>query len=113
MKYEILDTVILNQDLPDLNLRKGDLGAIVQVHEPDAIDVEFVTASGQTGTLVTLQIEDVRPFTDADLSRIAASSSAAPGTGNYTEERRELYSGLELDDLVTELKRRRFTADPG
>jgi hypothetical protein len=30
-----------------------------------------------------------------------------PGTGNYTEERREMYSRLELDDLVGEIKRRR------
>ena len=30
-----------------------------------------------------------------------------PGTGNYTEERREMCSGLELDDLVAEIKRRR------
>jgi hypothetical protein len=30
-----------------------------------------------------------------------------PGTGNYTEERRESYSGLELDYLVTDIKRRR------
>jgi hypothetical protein len=30
-----------------------------------------------------------------------------PGTGNYAQERREMYSGLELDDLVAEIKRRR------
>jgi hypothetical protein len=35
-----------------------------------------------------------------------------PGAGNYTEERREMYSGLELDDLVAEIKRRRTGAEP-
>jgi hypothetical protein len=29
------------------------------------------------------------------------------GTGNYTEERREMYSGMEIDDLVSEIQRRR------
>lgn len=29
------------------------------------------------------------------------------GTGNYTEERREMYSGMEIDDLVSEIRRRR------
>ena len=29
------------------------------------------------------------------------------GTGNYTEERREMYSGMEIDDLVSEIKQRR------
>lgn len=107
MRYKLLNTVILNWDLPAQNLREGDLGSIVQIYEPNRIEVEFVTPSGQTRALVTLTTEDVRPSTDADLSRLAASSSTAPGTGNYTEERREMYSGLELDDLVAEIKRRR------
>jgi hypothetical protein len=29
------------------------------------------------------------------------------GTGNYTEERREMHSGMEIDDLVAETQRRR------
>ena len=29
------------------------------------------------------------------------------GTGNYTEERREIYSGMEIDDLVSEIRRKR------
>ena len=34
MTFKTLDTVVLDKDLPDLGLRKGDLGAIVVVHEP-------------------------------------------------------------------------------
>jgi hypothetical protein len=30
-----------------------------------------------------------------------------PGKGNYTEERRALYSEVDLDDLVSEIRRRR------
>lgn len=48
MTYRVLDTVVLERDLPDHGLRKGDLGAVVEVYEPDAIEVEFVTASGRT-----------------------------------------------------------------
>lgn len=29
------------------------------------------------------------------------------GTGNYTEERKEMYSGMEIDDFVSEIQRRR------
>jgi hypothetical protein len=29
------------------------------------------------------------------------------GTGNYTEERREIYSGMEIDDLVSQIRRKR------
>ena len=43
--YRGLDTIVLNCDLPDHGLRKGDLGAVVEVYEPDGLEVEFVTAS--------------------------------------------------------------------
>ena len=46
MKYKLLDTVVLNRDLPQHGLRAGDLGAVVEVYEPDGLEVEFVTASG-------------------------------------------------------------------
>ena len=67
MTYRVLDTVVLEHDLPDHGLRKGDLGAVVEVYEPDGIEVEFVTASGRTAALVTLNARDVRPVVDDDL----------------------------------------------
>jgi hypothetical protein len=67
MRFRILDTVVLNRDLPDLGLRSGDLGAIVQVYQEDGIEVEFVAASGRTEVLVTLKESDVRPISDTDL----------------------------------------------
>ncbi len=67
MKYKVLDTVVLDRDLPDQGLRSGDLGAVVQVYEPDGLDIEFVTASGKTQALVTLNVSDVRPVQDSDL----------------------------------------------
>ena len=67
MMYKVLDTVVLDRDLPQQGLRSGDLGAVVQVCEPDGLEVEFVTASGKTQALVTLQFRDVRPVQDRDL----------------------------------------------
>lgn len=49
-----LDTVVLKADLPHHGLKKGDVGAVVEVYAPDAFEVEFVTASGHTQALVTL-----------------------------------------------------------
>lgn len=46
MTYQVLDTIALDRDLPDRGLRKGDLGAVVEVYEPDAIEVELPAASG-------------------------------------------------------------------
>jgi Domain of unknown function (DUF4926) len=67
MKYKLLDTVVLDRDLPQYGLRAGDLGAVVEVYEPDGLEVEFVTASGKTQALVTLKVNDVRPVQESDL----------------------------------------------
>jgi hypothetical protein len=47
MKFNTLDTVVLQRDLPEWGLRRGDLGAVVQVYEPEGLEVEFVSASGR------------------------------------------------------------------
>ena len=67
MTYRVLDTVVLDRDLPNHGLRRGDLGAVVEVYQPDGLEVEFVTASGRTAALVTLTDRDVRPVADDDL----------------------------------------------
>jgi hypothetical protein len=65
--FNLLDTVVLDRDLPELGLRRGDLGAVVDVHPPDGLEVEFVLASGRTQALVSLNNSDVRAVGDADL----------------------------------------------
>ena len=67
MTYQVLDTIVLDRDLPDHGLRRGDLGAVVELYEPDGLEVEFVTASGRTAALLTLTARDVRPVADDDL----------------------------------------------
>ena len=67
MTYQLLDTIVLDRDLPEHGLRQGDLGAIVEIYQPDAFEVEFVTASGRTAALLTLDARDIRPVGDDDL----------------------------------------------
>ena len=67
MKYKVLDTIVLMTVLPEYKLRKGDLGAVIHVYEPDGSEVEFVTASGRTEALVTLKANNVRLVFDNDL----------------------------------------------
>lgn len=47
-------------------LKRGDLGAVVELYAPDGLEVEFVTASGRTEALVTLTTLDVRPVVKND-----------------------------------------------
>ncbi len=67
MINKVLDTVVLSRDLLEHGFRKGDLGAVVQVYEPDGLEIEFVTASGKTQALVTLKVKNVRPVQGGDL----------------------------------------------
>ena len=67
MKANTLDTVVLQRDLPEHGLRRGDLGAVVQVYEPEGLEVEFVRASGRPQALVELTLDDVRAIDDDDL----------------------------------------------
>jgi hypothetical protein len=77
MDYSSLDTVVLDRDLPDHELKRGDLGTVVEVYEPDGIEVEFVTASGRTGALLTLRVTDVRHVADADLISVRQFARSA------------------------------------
>ena len=80
MNFQELDTVVLDRDLPEHSLRRGDLGAVVHVYKPDGLEVEFVTASGRTQALVTLKVEDLAPrmaFTASHLEGCCTLSSHA------------------------------------
>lgn len=77
MKFKTLDTVVLDRDMPEFGLKKGDLGAVVEVYEPDGLEVEFVTASGRTEALVTLNQKDVRRVGDSDLIAVRSLRKSA------------------------------------
>jgi hypothetical protein len=74
---KLLDTVALTQDLPAASLRKGDVGAVVEVLGPDAYVVEFVAASGRTQALVTLSANQIRSLDDQDLIAVRSLAEAA------------------------------------
>ena len=65
--YKLLDTVVLTHDVPSAGLRRGDLGAVVEILAPDALEIEFVAASGRTQALLTLRSEDIRAVGDRDV----------------------------------------------
>jgi Domain of unknown function (DUF4926) len=65
--FKLLETVALTHDIPAAGLRRGDIGAIVELLASDAMEVEFVAASGRTQALLTLGSVDVRQVGDQDL----------------------------------------------
>lgn len=75
MTVHPLDVVVLTRDLPAQGLRRGDLGAVVEIYGTNSFGVEFVAASGRTQALVTLRLEDLRPVADDDLVAVRPASS--------------------------------------
>lgn len=76
MTISVLDTVVLERDLPEHGLRKGDIGAVVERYEPDGAEVEFVTASGKTRALLTLKLLDLRAVADRDILAVRPLDAA-------------------------------------
>jgi hypothetical protein len=74
MIFRELDTVVLERDIPQSGLRKGDVGAIVHVSSDSRLDVEFVRASGRTRALLQLAATDVRPVQDEDVPTVRAGT---------------------------------------
>ena len=72
-RFHELDTVVLVRDVPESGLRVGDLGAVVQTYGDEAVEVEFVTASGRTQALLTLPVRDVRAVRDNDLLAVRST----------------------------------------
>ena len=64
---QLLSMVVLEKDLTSLGLKRGDIGAVVGVYEPDGLEVEFVTSLGKTQALVTLTGSDVRVAADKNI----------------------------------------------
>ena len=63
------DRVALDRDLPEFGLTKGDLGTVVHIYaDGKAYEVEFMTLSGDTIGVVTLEVNDVRPTTDREIA---------------------------------------------
>ena len=67
MTLHNLDVVVLKKDVPSHGLKRGDLGTVVEVYASDAIEIEFVTASGRTQALLTLPPSALRQVSDNDL----------------------------------------------
>ncbi|MGL4552320.1 MAG: DUF4926 domain-containing protein [Gemmataceae bacterium] len=59
---DLFATVALREDLPDLELSTGEVGAVVEVHSADAYEVEFVDQEGKTYGLHTLRRGQLIPL---------------------------------------------------
>jgi len=56
-----LDTVVLDVDLPEYHLEKGDIGTVVLIHQNHkGYEVEFITLEGETLVVISLFPSQIR-----------------------------------------------------
>jgi hypothetical protein len=64
-----LDPVVLTKHFPDDGLEAGDVGWVVLVHSDGAgFEVEFLTLSGETVSVVTVSADAIRPVAPKEIA---------------------------------------------
>ena len=68
-----LDLVALTRGLPEKNLEAGDIGTVVMVHEGGrGYTVEFMTLTGKTLAIATMDAAAVRPLREHEIANARA-----------------------------------------
>jgi len=76
MPFELFTDVILTADLPDEDLKAGDVGTVVERHVvrgmEDGYSIEFFDMTGQTITVATVPATALRAPTHSDRPAVRA-----------------------------------------
>ncbi|WP_232697472.1 DUF4926 domain-containing protein [Brevibacillus daliensis] len=66
MSLNELDTVVILNDYPSEELKKGDIGVIVSVHTNpnEAYEIEFVDDKGMTKSMMVLLPDEIKKYRD-------------------------------------------------
>jgi hypothetical protein len=79
MPFELFSDVILTTDLPDEDLKAGDVGTVVDRHvvpgNEDGYSIEFFDMTGQTVGIATVQASLLRVPTHADRPAVRAMAA--------------------------------------
>ena len=71
MKIKEHDCVVLTKNLPEESLEAGDVGTIVHIHKDGAAyEVEFITFTGRTVAVATVEASQLRPVGKRDISHV-------------------------------------------
>ncbi len=66
-----LDKIVLNKDIPEYNLKKGDIGTVVMIHNGgEGYEVEFMTLDGDTVSVETLKSSDIRKIRKREIAHV-------------------------------------------
>ena len=69
---ELYKKAALTRDVPSDGLKRGDVGTVVMIHEGGGYEIEFMTFSGDTIAVVTLEAADLRPLRKREIANARA-----------------------------------------
>jgi hypothetical protein len=70
-QLELLAEVALLRDLPERGMVRGQVGTVVEILSPDAVEVEFADDEGRTYATAGLAAEDLVRLRHAPLEEVA------------------------------------------
>jgi len=59
MSIDLLSVVILQRDIPERSLLRGETGTVVEILAPDVFEVEFLGEDGHTSASVAIRSHDL------------------------------------------------------
>ena len=72
------ERIVLTEDLPQEDLRAGDVGIVVFVHmRGAAYEVEFLALDGATVAVATVEARQLRPVDHADITHARSLAGVA------------------------------------
>ena len=70
-----LESVVLEVDMPQKGLLRGDIGVVALVHDQGAgYEVEFSTLDGETMAVITLLADQIRPASGREIAHARSVS---------------------------------------
>lgn len=79
MKFELYKEVVLQKNIPESRLKKGDVATIVEYHpmesSEDGYSLEVFNAVGETIAVVTVSESDIEMLKDSEVLSVRSMES--------------------------------------
>lgn len=70
------EQIVLTTDLPEYDLKAGDVGVVVHIHgDGEAYELEIFALDGRTLDVVTVEASQVRPVSRRDVLHVRERSA--------------------------------------
>lgn len=80
MTYKLFEEIVLTKDIPERQLKKGDVATVVEHHPcsdgEDGYSLELFNALGDTIAVITVSESAIEPLTEGEIFSIRSLATA-------------------------------------